>query len=602
MLTTLIILIIALSLLLSDRLRPDLVSLLVIVSLGVTGVLTPTEAFSGFSRSAVVTIFAIFILAEGLQCTGVTEQVGELLLRVGGKGETRLVTIVMAAGAFLSLFMNNIAAASVLLPAVSGVARKSNVNPSRLLMPLAFGTILGGAATLFTTSNIVISSFLRDAGLNGFGVLDFVTLGVPIAVVGIAYIALWGRHLLPVQSTAERFQALRQTDDDLVDVYRLGERLFRAKVPQGSILTRLPLAETPLRHQYHVNVVAIERKGLPILDPGPSTVCQVGDILTLQGDEADFRQRDVEPYLEIQPRRDWREEDLESPEVVVLEVILTPRSRLIGQTLADVGFRDKYGMAVLAIWRAGSPITMDLAQQPLEFGDALLLQGPRARLPLLRRDSDFIVFSEPPAETVQLRDKAWLAMAIMLGAIIIAAVGWVSTAEIMLAGALVMILAGILTMDQVYRAAEWKSIFLIAGLLPLGLALTKTGAAALLATHLITLLGPWGPYALLAGLFVFTTLLTQAMSGQAVGAVVAPIAIQTAQQIGVDPRAMAMGVAMATSMAFMTPLAHSVNILVMGAGGYRFRDYFRIGWPLSVILFVVVMALMPVFWPLMPRQ
>lgn len=598
---TLVILAIALVLLLGDKLRPDLIALMVVVSLGVSGVLTPNEAFSGFSRNAVVIIFAIAILAEGLQRTGVTEQVGELLLRIGGRGERRLVVIIMLAGAFLSLFMNNIAAASVLLPAVSGAAKKAGVSPSRLLMPLAFATILGGMATLFTTSNIVISSLLRDAGLNGYGVLDFVAMGAPIATVGIVYVAVWGRRLLPMQSAAERYQGIRATDDDLIDVYRLGEQLFRARVPIGSILTNRPLSQTPLRQTFHVNVVGIERRGQSILAPSPSTICEPGDVLTLQGDEDDFRQRDVEPYLEILPRRNWREPDLASADTVMVEAILTPRSRLIGQSLAEASFREKFGMTVLAIWRAGESIRMGIAHQQLEFGDALLMQGPRSRLPILRSEPDFIIFREPTYDTTALRRKGWVALVIMLVTILVAAFDIIPTAEVMLAGALLMVLSGILSMDQVYRAMEWKSLFLIAGLLPLGLALTKTGVADLLATSLITSLGPSGPYAVMAGLFVLTTLLTQVIGGQAVGAVVAPISIQTATLLNVDGRALTMAVTLATSMAFLTPMSHSVNILVMGAGGYRFRDYSRLGLPLTIILFILIMALMPIFWPLTPR-
>jgi di/tricarboxylate transporter len=266
---TFIILFVAIGLFLSDRLRADLVALLTLVALGLTGILTPQEAFSGFSRSAVITISAIFILAEGLQRTGVTEQVGHLLLRVTGPRESRLVVMVMLAGAFLSLFMNNIAAASVLLPAVSGAGHKAGVNPARILMPLAFATILGGMATLLTTTNIVVSSLLRDQGLAGYGLLDFAPLGLSIVAVGIAYIALVGRCLLPAQGPADRLEVTRPTDGDLVDVYRLGERLFRIRVPIGSILQGKPLAQSSLRERFNLTVVAIERNGQVALSPPP---------------------------------------------------------------------------------------------------------------------------------------------------------------------------------------------------------------------------------------------------------------------------------------------------------------------------------------------
>ena len=598
---TFVILIVAAGLFLSDRLRPDLVALLVVVALGVTGVLTPQETFSGFSRSAVITIMAIFVLAEGLRRTGVTEQVGNLLLRLGGTEERRLVVIVMLAGAFLSLFMNNIAAASVLLPAVSGAARKGGVNPARLLMPLAFATILGGMATLFTTTNVVVSALLRDRGLAGYGVLDFAPLGLPIVVVGIAYVALWGRRLLPARPLAEQPRAVHPTEEDLVGVYRLGERLFRARVPAGSYLIGKPLSQSTFRETYGLTVVAIEHDGYVTLGPSPDTTIQQDDVVLLQGKLEEFRRRDVEPYLEILPPREWRERDLESPTIAMVEAVLAPRSGLIGHTLREAHFREKYGLTVLAIWRAGRQIRTGLTELPLQFGDALLLHGPRERLPVLLANPDLIVLGNGDADTAPAMGKGWLALAIMGVTLLFAAVNSAVVGEMMLGGALAMILVRVLTMDQAYQAIEWKSVFLVAGMLPMGIAMTKTGAAALLANGLVTFLGPVGPLALLAGLFVVTVLLTQAMNGAAVATVVVPIAIQTAQQVGVDPRALAMGVALATSMAFLTPLGHPVNVLVMGPGGYRFRDYVKMGLPLALLLFAVVMLLLPALWPLTLR-
>ncbi|HEX8684475.1 MAG TPA: SLC13 family permease [Ardenticatenaceae bacterium] len=598
---TVVTLAVAIGLLLSDRLRADLVALLMVVVLGLTGVLTAQEAFSGFSRAAVITIMAIFILSDGLRRTGVTEQVGGLLLRAAGSGERRQIVVVMVAGAFLSLFMNNIAAASVLLPAVSGAARKAGVNPSRLLMPLAFGTLLGGMATLFTTTNIVVSGLMRDQGLRAFGVLDFAPVGLPLVVVGILYVVLWGRHRLPAQSPMERFQALAQEKEGgLVGIYKLGEDLFRARVPARSSLIDRPLAESNLREQFGISVVAVERDGHEILSPPPETILHQGDVMVCGGDVEEFRRRDVEPYLEIMPPRGWRDEDLVSPEVVVAEAVLAPRSRLIGQTLRSAHFRRKYGMTALAIWRAGRPIGKHVTQQTLQFGDALLLQGPRGGLTALRDEPDLIILGDGEPEAALVPEKNRLALAIMAVAVLVAAIAPGSVGEVMLGGALLMILAGVLTMDNAYQAIEWKSVFLVAGMLPVGTAMTKTGAAALLGTGFVSLVGPLGPYALLLGLILLSMLLTQAMNGAAVAAVMAPVAIQAGSQIGADPRAMALGVAIATSMAFLSPLGHAVNVLVMGPGGYRFRDYYRIGLPMTVLLIAVLMVVLPLLWPLQP--
>jgi di/tricarboxylate transporter len=594
---TLIILTVSILLFLSERLSVDLVALLTVVALGLSGVITPQEALSGLSDPAVITILAILVLAHGLEVTGIAERIGVFLVRLAGGKETRLIVAIMTAGAFLSLFMNNIAAASTLLPAASAAARKAGVKVSRLLMPLAFGTLLGGMATLFTTTNIVVSSVLRASGYPGFGVLDFAPLGLPLVVAGFLYMALWGRKMLPLETPTERAEVLRQAESDLVRTYALGERLFRARIPAGSYLVNRRLAESTLREKYGLNVVAIERNGGNVLAPRPDFVFQQGDVMLLEGMLEEFRQRDVEPYLEILPAREYQEQDLESASVVIVEVVLSPRSHLVGQTLKESHFRERYDMTVLAVWNGVRVFRTGLADLKLEFGDALLLQGPRDRLPVLRSDPNLIVLSQEADQVPVFNRKGWLALAIFALTILAAAVSPFPVGLVMLAGAVVMVITRILSMEQAYRVIDWRIVFLVAGMLPLGLAMTRTGATTLFASGLTNILQPLGPYVLLLGLLTLTVLLSQAMKGAAVAAVITPIAIQTAEQFGVDPRAMAMGVALATSMAFVTPLGHPVNILMMGPGGYHFKDFFRVGLPLTVLLFAIVMLLLPVFWP-----
>jgi di/tricarboxylate transporter len=596
LLITLVIAGAAMLLLLTERLRADLVALLVVVALGTSGVLTSQETFSGFSRSAVITLLAIFILAAGLERTGVTRQVGDLLVRVAGSSERRLVVAVMVTAAFLSLFMNNIAAAAVLLPAVSGAAQRSGVNPSRLLMPLAFGTILGGMATLLTTTNIVVSSLLRDQGLAGYGLLDFAPLGLPLVAVGIAYMALWGRRQLPSRSPVQLYEDLQRQEAHLAEVYHLGETLARAGVPAGSPLVGQTLAGSRLRETYGVNVIAIERDDRIVRAPSPDEELRAEDVLLLTGEP---ESAELRASLDPLPPRNWREQDLESRSVVLVEAVLSPRSDLIGRTLRETRFRDRYGMAVLAIWRAGRSLRTGLTDLALQLGDGLLLQGERGRLPVLRAESDLIVLDrgvdEPPPPS---RRRSRRALAVMVATLGLAASNRFGVGEVMLGGALVMILTGALSMDDAYQAIEWRSVFLVAGMLPLGTAMTKTGAADLITHGVLAVLGGAGPVAILAGLVALAILLTQAMNGAAVAAVMAPIAIQTAQRIHVDPRSMTMGVALATSIAFLTPLGSPVNILVMGPGGYRFRDYFKVGLPLTLLLFALIVGLLPLVWPL----
>lgn len=595
---TLVILATAIVLFLSERLSVDLIALLVLVALGLSRVLTPQEVFSGFSDSAVITIMSVFVLAYSLEVTGVAEKMGNLVARLAGKSEARLIAALMGVAAFMSLFMNNIAVASTLLPATSTVARRSGIKIYRLLIPLAFGSLLGGTATLFTTTNIVVSGILKNSGYQGFDVLDFLPVGLPIVFVGIAYMVFFGRRLLPKERPTERSEILRHAEIDLLSTYQLSERLFRARIPAGSKLINRKLSESTLREKYRLNVVAIERGEEKIIAPLPDFVLQQGDVMLVEGRLEEFRQIDTEPYLEIQPMPVYRERDLETPDNVILEVVLSPRSQFIGNTLKETHFREKFGMTVLAVWNGERVIRTGLTDLKLTFGDALLLQGPRERLPLLRTSPDMIVLSQEEEPVVKLVHKSPAALIIFGLTLAVAAIGPFGVGEVMLAGALVMIILNILTMEQAYRVIDWRIVFLVAGMLPLGLAMTKTGATALFANGLINSVGGYGPQALLLGLLTLTVLLSQAMKGAAVSAVIAPIAIQAAQQAGLDPRALCMGVALATSMAFITPLGHPVNILMMGPGGYRFRDFFKVGLPLTVLLFIVVMVTLPIFWSL----
>lgn len=598
LITTLVILAAALILFISERFSVDLVALLILVALGLTRVLTPQEVFSGLSDAAVITILAIFVLAHALEVTGITERMGAFIARTKG-GEFRLTLRLMFTAAFMSLFMNNIAVASILMPAMSTVAKRAKVGLSRLLMPLAFGTLLGGMATLFTTTNIVANSVLSDSGFETFAVTDFALVGLPLALIGIMYMAIIGRRMLATRPSEERAEVLRQVGGDLLATYQMGERLFRARVPAGSFLTDRKVADSLLRDKYHLTLVAVERDGKAILSPAPEFVLREGDVLLLAGKLEEFSEQDEEPRLEILPYRTYGEQDLESADTVIVEVVLSPRSQHIGHTLKETRFRQNYGMTVLAVWNGQRVFRTNLADHRLEFGDALLLQGPRDRLSLLRSDEELIVLSaEEEPELREVTKKSWLALAVFVLTIVIAALRVLPVGEVMLAGALVMVLTKVITMEQVYRAVDWKIVFLIAGILPLGLAMTKTGATDLFGNTLAGWTLPFGPEILLLGLLILTVLLSQAMKGAAVTAVMAPIAIQAAQQGGIDPRAVVMGIALATSMAFVTPLGHPVNILMMGPGGYRFKDFFKVGFPLTVILFAVVLVLLPIFWPL----
>lgn len=582
----------------TDRIPADLVALLVAVALGLTGVLTPDEAFSGFSRSAVIIIIAIFILAEGLKRTGATDKVGSFLLKIGGRGELRLTVVVMSVGAFLTLFMNNIAAAAVLLPAVSGAAKRAGVSTSRLLMPLAFSTVVGGAATLFVTSNIILSSLLRDSGSQGLGIPDFIWVGIPVVVAAIVYMAVYGRKLLAGETMLERTHTPNRGDGaDLVAAYGLGGNLFKARVPKNSFLIDRPLSESTLREKFGVSVVAIERDGRKLLSLSPNTEMRQGDILVFEGNETDFKTRDIEPLMEHLPADKWEERDLESRQVEIVEAMIAPRSRLIGESLKSVSFREKFGLNVLAIWRLDREITTNLGEETLQFGDALLLQGTRDRLKIAAADPDLIMLmSRGEEQQVTAPAKGRVAVVIFVLTIALAIALPSIIGPVMLGGALAMMLTRILTTEQAYASIGWRSVFIVAGMLPMGIALVKTNAAGIIGQYVAATFGGQGVIVVAAALVFVTMVLVQLMNTAVVATIMGPVAINIAQQSGFDPRALVMSVAVASAFAFVTPLGHPVNVLVMGPGGYSFKDFVRVGLPLAVLLFFISMAFLWAFW------
>jgi di/tricarboxylate transporter len=374
--------------------------------------------------------------------------------------------------------------------------------------------------------------------------------------------------------------------------------LIRVKIKSGSAYIGKTLENCSLRQEFGMNLVAIERNNEMILYIPPEMTFYLGDILYLEGRLEQMPEDRVQSDFEFLQPRQVEDKDFESPKIAVVEAVLAPRSGLIGQTLQGVHFREKFGMLVLAIWRAGRPIRSGLGTMPMQFGDALLLQGPREKVKLLKMEPNLVVLSESEQREVRVKSKGWLALGIMLLALVCSVIFPHSLGEIMLTGAIGMVLFSVLTTEQAYDAVEWKSIFLIAGMLPLGIAITKTGLSDLIAQGFAHNLYGAIPLVFVSGLFLTSVVLTQVMHGAAVAAIMVPVAIQTASLVGIETRSIVMAVTLATSMAFVTPLGHPVNVLVMGMGGYQFKDYFKVGLPLTLLLFLVILSLLPIVWPL----
>ncbi|MFO8036072.1 MAG: SLC13 family permease [Anaerolineales bacterium] len=757
----------------TEWVRMDLVALLVLGGLALTGLVSPSEALSGFSSPAVVTVWAVLILSAGLARTGVAGRLGHLVLRVAGDSEVRLLMVIMLTAGVLSGFMNSIGVASLLLPVVIDIARRTDRPPSRLLMPLAFACLMGGLNTLIgTPPNILISEALRDAGLRPFQMFDYTPVGLVVLLTGTAFMILVGRHLLPDRDIVKE---LSQKERDIKDLYRLKERMSFLSVPAGSALDGKTLGEARLgaalglnvvavfsdgrtrlapeadyrlragdrllvegrlerldklsgqnhldiegskppltqlvsgqielaelkvrsgsklsgrtvreigfRQQYHALVLALRRgekivrtnlENLPLeegdillvqgrktglddlrdeadvsispaeelesyqlterlmtvrlaedsawvgktlaesrlgelfklrvlgvfrekyaqLIPSPEEELQAGDVLLVEGKEEDLLTLEGFRDLEIESAADLDLDTLETEQTGLLEVVLSPRSSLAGRALRELDFRTKYGLNVLAVWREGQVYRSNLQDMRMRFGDALLVFGSRRRLRLLAREPDFITLSEEVQEAPRL-EKAPLAVAIM--ALVLASViaGWTPIAIAAVVGAVLMVLSGCLTMEEAYRSIEWKAVFLIAGMLPLGIAMEGTGTARFLGEGVVSLIGGFGPRALLAGLFTLSALASQVMPNPAVAVLLAPIALNAAANLGVSPHPLMMGVALSASAAFLSPVGHPANMLVMGPGGYRFSDYARVGLPLTMVTLIVVILVLPLFW------
>jgi di/tricarboxylate transporter len=573
------------ALLITEKLRPDVGAMLLLVILGLTGLVEAKDLFSGFSRSAVITILALFIITRALEQTGATRVLGQQLNRLAGGQETRAVFVIMVATALLSLVMNTIAAAAVLLPAVIGITRQSELKPSRLLIPLSFAALLGGMATVYTTANILVSAALLERGYRGYGVLDFLAVGLPMAIAGILFVVFFGRRLLPEHGLGGNLGP-RRVNQSLSDTYKLADNVSAVYVMPGSGMAGLSLANGGWGKSLGLNVVGISRGGRVTLAPSQGEEVVEGDIILFTGplDEVTARRYG----LFFTEDRDWKGQFV-SEQISLVEIVLAPRSTVAGKTLRDIHFREKFELSILAIWREGTVIREKLADLPLKFGDTLLLQGRHSRIKLIRREPDFLVLEEDMAP-IESPPKAMLAVALTLAAVILPALNLLPIAEAAFAAATFLVIFNCIHMDDAYASIEWKAVFLIASMLPLGTAMANTGAATFLGQVLVETLGRFGPLAIAGGIFLLTTLLTQVMSGQATAVILAPIAIAASQSAGIDPRSMAMAVALGCSMAFLTPFGHATNLLVMGPGGYTVKDFARVGWPLTLLLFVVMLT------------
>jgi di/tricarboxylate transporter len=591
------ILAVTIGLFLTNKLSPDVVSLLAVLALLLTGTLQVSEALQGFGNPAVITIASICLVTAGLTNTGVAAWIGRRLLRIAGGSEGRLVAVTMTAAATLSLVMNNIAAASVLLPGLTSISRQTKIRASKLLIPLSFGALLGGMATVFTTTNILVNDALHQKGLHSFTLWEYFRIGSLLTIAGIAFMVTIGRRMLP-EHPGEKMTSWRRLPADLAKLYHMPEALFEARILAGSPLADKTVAQSQLGQSFNLNIVAILRGGRIKLSPPREEVLRAGDRLLIEGEDQRLKQTQESLGLMCSVGDEAQFVELFDRDVGIVEVVISPYADLVGRSLREIHFREKFGLTVLALRREGKPVQQGVPDLPLRFGDAMLVQGPRERIKLLRAEINFILLDdlEFPDEAAR-PDKAPWALAAIALMLVLAGFGVVRIATASLLAAVIMVVSGALKVEEGYRAVEWKAVVMIGGMLSMGTALDKSGAAALISHNLLHALAPFGHVAVLAGCYFLSMLLTQAISGATSAVLLAPIALSAAGQLGVSPYPLMMTVVLGTSSAFLTPVSHPANVLVMGPGGYKFADYARVGSYLTAIIFVLIVILVPIFWP-----
>jgi di/tricarboxylate transporter len=578
------LLVVAIILFATEKLSVDVITLLLLSALVLTGVLTPAEAFAGFSSDIIIILGSIFVIGGALRETGVLEVVVGWVFKLAGGSFSRLLVLLMCAASSLSAFMNNTTVTAMLLPAVSGVARRSKVSASKLLMPLAYASMLGGTCTLIGTStNVAVSGYITHSGLAPLGLFEITPIGLIICGIGIAYMLFIGQRLLP-----------DHREESLTADYGIREYLCEVTVLPHSPLIGQKSVEWDLS-MLDFRILKILRREEEYA-PASDVRIQPGDTLLIEGKVDKLMKIKKIEGLEIKSESPPDDQELQSGAFRLAEVLVTPQSELAGRTLRRAAFQQRYAVTVIAIYHHGEALRERLAEISLRVGDLLLVRGPEERVQALRRDPDLAVIGEHrppvPREREGLYTVAFFGVALVAGGF-----GWLPLSISFLLAALATVLLRCISIERAYEFIEWRLVILIAGMTAFGVAMEKTGAAALLGHWVVAGLGPLGDAAVVAGFFALTILLTQPMSNAAAALVVLPVALSAARQLGVNERTFAIAIMLAASISFIAPFEPAC-ILVYGPGKYRFLDYVKTGIGLTVLLSAVVLLLIPLFWPL----
>ena len=598
LLISLAVLVGMLALFVSNRWRLDLVALVGLLALVLTGVVTTAEAVAGFSDPVVLMIAGLFVVGAGLFRTGVADALGRRVEGLAGASPLRLVAVIMLVTAVLSALLSSTGTVAVMLPVVLAIARRRGLNASRLMMPVAYAALLGGMLTLIgTPPNLIVSGQLVSSGLPGFGFFSFAAPGLVMLAIGTAYMLTVGRALLPDRTSEGESEPGGPGWKELFAQYGLDEQLQQLRVPRGSLLASADVSSSELRSRYGVTVLAIASttpRGRFVRKAEPGTMIRDDDDLYVVGR--------AEAIAAVVDRFGLRVVDAHArlpAELLLVDAVVPPRSAFIGRTLRKLRLHTGVGVTVLAQRSAGSgELLLDL-DRPLAAGDALLMTGsPRALREAARSRHDLVLLEDLQDDGSERAHRAPVALAILAAMMLLMTTGAVGNVIAVLLAAVALVITGCVRIEEAYRSINFEAVVLIAAILPMATALDKTGGLAMASEALMASTGDFGPLAVMAVLFVFTAGLSQVVSNTATTVLVAPVALQAALALEVSPYALLMTIAIAASSAFATPVASPVNTLVLSAGGYRFMDFVRVGLPLQLLMLIATLLVVPLFFPL----
>lgn len=586
--------------------RMDIVALLAVLALPLFGILTLQETLNGFSDPSVILIALMFVIGEGLVRTGVSNDVGAWIMKKSDGSETKLVIFMMTAVALIGSVMSSTGIVALFIPIVLGIAKKLKVSPAKLMMPLSFAGLISGMMSLVATPpNMVVNSILVREGFSGFKFFSFTPIGIIVLVAGIAYMLYARKFLGSKEKEGAREDGDRMTFAELGKRYELTWRDAVLVLLPDSPFCGKKLSELPLRTEYAANIVCIERRerlNRQLIDPNGETVLRSGDALLMDFERPEIKVESLcEQYaLALIPLNSGRYFQRSEREFGLVEVSVMPDSKLDGKTPLEVRFRTRYGMTVIGILRKNKAISQNVINEKLRVGDMLLLAGSwKAADSLQLHRKDFIVLNVPVEfeNKTAVPGRAAYALVSLVVMVALMISGVVPNVLAALIGCLMLIGTRCIDMERAYRCINWPSIILIVGMIPFATALEKTGGVELAADSMMAVFGDAGPRLILGGLMAFTMVVGLFMSNTVTAVLLAPIAISVAENLGLAPYPFAMGIAIAASTAFMTPISSPVNTLVLGPGNYRFMDFFKLGVPFSIIILILGVIFIPLFFP-----